>query len=152
MNNSFVIRPLSPQDAAAVSGFLESQPREDSRFFYAFGADRSSIFEMLAEASSDVYAGVFWRSDLIGIFMLRGWDAGYETPSYGVFIDSRHRSWPLFRLTLNSGKLICRLAGVKSMMAKVHPENLSPKGMIRLGFRQTGIEESTGNIIYHMDL
>jgi hypothetical protein len=56
------------------------------------------------------------------------------------------------RLTLDTAKLICRLSGAKRLMAKIHPDNVSPRGARRLGLDQTGVEESTGNIIYHMEL
>jgi hypothetical protein len=56
------------------------------------------------------------------------------------------------RLTLDAAKLICRLSGTKRLLAKIHPENVSPRGARRLGFYQTGVEESTGNIVYHLEL
>ncbi|HXG84624.1 MAG TPA: GNAT family N-acetyltransferase [Pyrinomonadaceae bacterium] len=150
--NSFSIRPLDVRDAASVSAFMRSQPPEYSRFFYAFGFDEAPIAEVLSAYRKDVYSGVFWRENLIGVFMLRGWDDGYEVPSFGVLIDEKHRGGAFMRLTLDAAKLICRLAGAKRLMAKIHPDNVSPRGASRLGLLQTGVEESTGNIIYHLEL
>lgn len=152
LNNSFSIRPLEPTDAAAISAFMRSQSAEYLRFFYAFGADESAIAEMLSAAETDVYSGVFWQGNLAGIFMLRGWDAGYDVPSFGVLIDEKYRGGAFMRLTLDVAKLICRLSGAKRLMAKIHPDNVSPRGARRLGLHQTGVEESTGNIIYHLEL
>lgn len=152
LNKSFSIRPLEPADAAAICVFMRSQSPEYLRFFHAFGADESVIAEMLSESRSDIYSGVFWQADLAGIFMLRGWDAGYEIPSFGVLIDEKYRGGAFMRLTLDTAKLICRLSGAKRLMAKIHPDNVSPRGARRLGLHQTGVEESTGNIIYHMEL
>jgi hypothetical protein len=151
-SKSFVICPLAPPDAAAVAAFLRAQPPEYLRFFYAFGADEAAIAQMLAACEKDVYSGVFWQEKLIGIFMLRGWDEGFEVPSFGVLIDEKHRGGTLMRLTLDTAKLICRLAGAQKLMAKIHPDNVSPRGARRLGLHQTGAEESTGNIIYHLEL
>lgn len=151
-NKSFIIRPLEPEDAAAVSAFMRSQSPEYLRFFYAFGTDETSIAEMLAASERDVYSGVFWQGELAGIFFLRGWDDGYEVPSFGVLIAEKHRGGAFLRLTLDTAKLICRLSGTKSLMAKIHPDNVSPRGARRLGLHQTGIEESSGNIIYHLEL
>ena len=151
-NKSFTIRPLESADAAAISTFMRSQPPEYLRFFYAFGADETAITETLSALKQDIYAGVFWRDDLIGIYMLRGWDAGYEIPSFGVLIDDKYRGGTLMRLTLDTAKLICRLSGAKRLMAKIHPENMSERGARRLGFERTGIEETTGNNIYLMEL
>lgn len=152
LNKSFSIRPLEPTDAAAISAFMRSQSAEYLRFFYAFGADESAIAEMLSAAETDVYSGVFWQGNLAGIFMLRGWDAGYDVPSFGVLIDEKCRGGAFMRLTLDVAKLICRLSGAKRLMAKIHPDNVSPRGARRLGLHQTGVEESTGNIIYHLEL
>lgn len=152
LNKSFSIRPLEPTDAAAISAFMRSQSAEYLRFFYAFGADESAIAEMLSAAETDVYSGVFWQGNLAGIFMLRGWDAGYDVPSFGVLIDEKYRGGAFMRLTLDVAKLICRLSGAKRLMAKIHPDNVSPRGARRLGLHQTGVEESTGNIIYHLEL
>lgn len=152
LKKSFSIRPLQSEDTAAVAKFIKAQSPEYSRFFYAIGSDESEITKILSAYTLDVYSGVFWQDDMAGIFMLRGWDEGFEIPSFGVFIDEKHRGGAFMRLTLDTAKLICRLAGVKQMMAKIHPENVSPRGASRLGFRQTAVEESTGNIIYHMEL
>lgn len=151
-NKSLTIRALDAGDAATVSAFMRAQPPEYSRFFYAFGFDEAAIAEILSACRADVYSGVFWRENLVGVFMLRGWDAGFDVPSFGVLIDDKFRGGAFMRLTLDTAKLICRLSGAKRLMAKIHPENVSPRGASRLGLVQTGVEESSGNIIYHMEL
>lgn len=150
--NSLSIRPLEVRDVAAVSAFMRAQPPEYRRFFYAFGAEESSIAEILAAYRKDVYSGVFWRANLVGVFMLRGWDDGCEIPSFGVLIDEKQRGGAFMHLTLDAAKLISRLAGAPRLMAKIHPDNVSLRGASRLGLRQTGVEEATGNIIYHLEL
>jgi RimJ/RimL family protein N-acetyltransferase len=152
LNKSFSIRPLEATDSAAISAFVRSQSPEYLRFFYAFDSDESAIAEMLSASKMDVYSGVFWQANLAGVFMLRGWDAGYEVPSFGVLIAEKYRGGAFMRLTLDAAKLICRLSGTKRLLAKIHPENVSPRGARRLGFYQTGVEESTGNIVYHLEL
>lgn len=149
---SLIIRPLDAGDAASVSDFMRSQPPEYTKFFYAFSSDEAQLAEILSAYREDVYSGVFWRENLVGIFMLRGWDAGFEVPSFGVLIDEKYRGGAFMRLTLDTAKLICRLSGAKRLMAKIHPDNVSPRGASRLGLRRTGVEESTGNIIYHLEL
>ncbi|MEO6590018.1 MAG: hypothetical protein ABIP06_12015 [Pyrinomonadaceae bacterium] len=152
LNKSFLIRPLKRRDAATVSNFLRSQTAEYLRFFYAFGSDENAVAEILSNNKKDVYSGVFWQDNLAGVFFLRGWDAGYEIPSFGVLIDEKYRGGAFMRLTLDTAKLISRLSGAKQLMAKIHPNNVSPRGASRLGLRQTGVEEKTGNIIYHLEL
>jgi RimJ/RimL family protein N-acetyltransferase len=148
----FTIRALGVADAAAVSGLLRAQPPEYARFFYAFGPGEEEIKRLLAARERDVYSGMFWRGELVGVFMLRGWDAGYEVPSFGVLVDVKHRGLAFMRISLDVAKLICRLSGAKRLMAKIHPDNVSPRGARRLGFVQTGVEAETGNVVYHMEL
>ena len=148
----FEIRPLGVEDAAAVSALLRRQPPEYARFFYAFGSGEDEIARLLAARERDIYAGIYWRGELAAVFMLRGWDAGYEVPSFGVLVDVKHRGRAFMRISLDVAKLICRLSGAKRLMAKIHPDNVSPRGARRLGFVQTGVEPETGNVVYHMEL
>jgi hypothetical protein len=148
----FNIRPLGVEDAAAVSGLLRAQPPEYVRFFYAFGFDEEAVKRVLAARVKDIYSGIFWRGELVCFFMLRGWDAGYEVPSFGVLVDVRHRGLAFMRIALDVAKLVCRLAGAPRLMAKIHPDNVSPRGARRLGLVQTGVEPETGNVVYHIDL
>jgi hypothetical protein len=148
----FAIRPLGVEDARIVSGLLRAQPPEYARFFYAFGSGEDEIARLLGGRKRDVYSGMFWRDELAGFFMLRGWDAGYEVPSFGVLVDVKHRGRAFMRISLEVAKLICRLSGSPRLMAKIHPDNVSPRGARRLGLVQTGVESETGNVIYHIEL
>jgi hypothetical protein len=150
--SDFVIRPLGVEDAAAVSGLLRAQPPEYVRFFYAFGFEEEAVKRVLAARGKDIYSGIFWGGELACLFMLRGWDAGYEVPSFGVLVDVKHRGRAFMRIALDVSKLICRLAGAPRLMAKIHPDNVSPRGARRLGLVQTGFEAETGNVIYHIEL
>ncbi len=151
LNKSFLIRPLEPTDAAAISAFMRAQSSEYLRFFHAFGSDESAIAEMLSKCGTDIYSGIFWQANLAGVFMLRGWDAGYEVPSFGVLIDEKYRGNAFLSLTVDTAKIICRLSGLTRFMVKIHPDNTALRNVHRMGFYQTGVEESTGNIIYHLD-
>lgn len=151
-NEYLTISALRVEDAAAICAMLRAQPPEYARFFYAFDFDEAAIARVLDGRVRDVYSGMFWQGQLVGVFMLRGWDAGFEVPSFGVLIDERHRGGAFMRLALDMAKLICRLSGAPRLMAKIHPDNVSPRGARRLGLLQTGVEEETGNVIYHLDL
>ena len=148
---SLTIRQLETNDAGIIANFMNLQSSEYLRFFYAFGSDESAIFEMLSAAKKDVYSGVFWQNKLVGVFFLRGWDAGYEKPSFGVLIDEKHRGRTLLQLTVDAGKVICKLSGINQYMVKIHPDNVPLANVGRMGFYQTGVEESTGNVIFHLD-
>lgn len=152
MNKSLTIRQLESADVTIIVEFMRKQSPEYLRFFYAFNSDETAISEMLAKDKSDIYSGIFWQANLIGIFMLRGWDEGYEIPSFGIVIDEQYRGYALLTLTLETAKLTCRFLGVKGFMLKHHPENKPFQKLQRMGFYQTGIEESTGNILLFTDV
>lgn len=151
LEKSLSIRSLEAADSAALSAFMGAQPPEYSRFFYAFDPDESAIAKTLASSERDVYTGVFWQGNLVGVFMLRGWDAGYEIPSFGVMIDEKHRGKAFLNLTVDAAKLICKLSGINRYMVKIHPDNVALRNVRRMGFYETGVEDSTGNIIFHLD-
>lgn len=151
-DTELAIRPLCLEDAGNVSAMLLAQPPEYARFFYAFEFGEEQIAQVLASKIKDVYSGIFWRGELVAIFMLRGWDAGYDIPSFGVFVAEKQRGGAFMRISLDVAKLICRLSGAPRLMATIHPENVSPRGASRLGFVQTSTRNDTGNIVYHMDL
>lgn len=151
-DTDLAIVPLRIEDAAKVSEMLRAQPPEYARFFYAFDFSEERIANVLANRIKDVYSGIIWRGELVAIFMLRGWDAGYDVPSFGVFVAEKYRGGTFMRIALDVAKLICRLSGARRLMATIHPDNVSPRGATRLGFVQTGVNNETGNIVYHMDL
>ena len=149
----FLLRPMMPGDAPLIARLLESQPAEYLRFFYAFGADEAAIAEILERREKDVYSGLFWRGELVCVFMLRGWDEGYPIPSFGLVVAADHRGREVLTVALEAAKLISRLAGADRMMCKVHPDNIAAtRGALRLGFVAASEEPETGNLVYHLDL
>lgn len=132
---------------------LRSQSPEYARFFYPFSFDEGRINEMLAKCEQDVYLGLYREGRMVGFFMLRGWDEGYEVPAFGILIDENYRGFGLEMLALETAKVICRLRGATRMMLKMHPDNFTARGVARkIGFHRSGVEEKTGNVIYHMEL
>lgn len=151
--NNLTIRALRHEDAPLLSAMLMGQPPRYARFFYPFDFDVAAIAELLRNYEQDVYAGMIWDDKLVGFFMLRGWDAGFEVPAYGLIIDRDYRGYGLEMLSLEAAKVICNLHGAARIMLKMHPDNFSAKGIARkIGFVQAGVEADTGNVIYHFDL
>jgi len=151
--NHLTIRSLEPADARELSAMLRTQRSEYARFFHPFNFDESTISTILAERERDVYTGVFLREQLVVFFMLRGWNEGFEVPAFGILIDENHRGCGLEMMSLEAAKTICKLRGASRMMLKMHPENISAKGVARkIGFTYTGEEPESGNLIYHCEL
>lgn len=151
-DTDFSVRPLTVADAGGVAAMLMAQRAEYARFFFAFEFNELQIAEILARRKRDVYSGLFWQGELVGLFMLRGWDEGYEVPSFGVFVAEKYRGGEFMKISLNIAKLICRLSGSRRLRATIHPDNISPRGAVKLGFVESGVTTEAGNIVYHMDL
>ncbi|HEX7830407.1 MAG TPA: GNAT family N-acetyltransferase [Thermoanaerobaculia bacterium] len=148
----FTVRALSADDAAAIVALLRAQPPDYLRFFYALPADESAVRNVMEQRQRDLYQGLFEGDRLVGFFMLRGWDAGYDIPSFGIVVDQRTSGKGYLHATLELAAGLCRDAGAKRFMAKIHPENLAPRAARRLQLTQVGVEASTGNVIYHREV
>lgn len=151
--DNLTVRPLVVEDAAALSLFLQSQTTGYARFFRPFSFELEAIIHVLTSQRLDVLMGLYWQKQMVGFFMLRGWNEGYDVPAFGILIDERYRGCGLEMLSLETAKIICRLRGASRMMIKMHPENISAKGVARkTGFVQSGVEAESGNLIYHFDI
>ncbi len=147
------IRSLKPADAPALSALLQGQRGVYSHFFHPFNFDEAVIADILSEFRDDVYMGMFWGSTLIGFFMLRGWDAGYADPAYGVLIDEQYRGYGLAPLSLSMAKMICKTHGSPRIMLKVDIENDCAKTVFeRARFTPDGVEARTGKLIYRFEI
>lgn len=151
----FTRRSLTDADAPALAALLERQSPTYRRHFSALPSDAEALAKMLRAIREDLLGGYYRDGELIGIYMLRGWDEGYEVPSLGVLVDEKYRGLQAYRLmclTVEIGKQLCRERGVTRIMYKAHPENTPARGADRLGFTRTGVDERTGHHIFHLDL
>ncbi len=131
---------------------LGAQSPAYARFFHPFGFDEETLREVLGGRRSDVYTGMYWGGRLIGFFMLRGWDQGFEVPSHGVLVDEKHSGHGLATLTLRMAKAVCKLRQSPRLMIKVHPDNQTAKKLYEgARFTMTGRDPENGNLVYHFD-
>lgn len=151
--DDLIIRPLNAKDAMDVVSLLRRQSADYTRFFTPFSFDTITLLEILKKQDQDVYMGLYRLGQLAGLFMLRGWDEGYKVPAFGILIDQDCRGSGLEMLSLETAKIICRLRGAPGMITKVHPDNLSAKGVARkIGFALRGADPQTGNLVYHCEI
>ena len=85
--------------------------------------------------------------------MLRGFDEGYEIPSYGVWISKKYSAMGLSKLTLQHAVSICKINGIKKLLLKVHPENKRAKMIYEnFGFTKESVDPKNNNLIYYKDI
>jgi len=152
--NNLEIKELTSEHSAMLSAKISSEKKEYLTYFIPFtDLSEENIRRILSEKKLDKYFGLFLNIDLIGFYMLRGFDAGYEMPSYGVWISSEYSNKGLSTLTLFHAFSFCKLNNIKTIMLKVHPDNTIAKSLYeKIGFEQTGIDEKIGHLIYHKNI
>ena len=139
-----------------VPELVEKLCHENSEYlkhFTAFELTNEKFISLLTNASKDKFFGIFSGNDIVGFYMLRGFDEGFKVPSYGVIILSEFSKKGLSKLTLYHSFALCRLNKIKKIMLKVRPENTYAKKLYEsLGFEKTGFDNNNGNIIYHKSI
>ncbi len=85
-------REVSPWDAQELGYFFK---RNDAyittRTFKAFSLNQESADRIALHPRRDLYYLAYLNNQLVGLSLLRGWDEGYEIPSFGIMIDSCFR-------------------------------------------------------------
>lgn len=154
VRDNLEIIELTSVHSKILSEKLSSEGKDYLKYFIPFeDYSEEYIYRILSKKKIDKYFGLFVENDLIGFYMLRGFDAGYEIPSYGVWISSEYSNKGLSTLTLFHAFSFCKLNNIKTLMLKVHPDNTVAKKLYEsLGFVKTGVDEKIGHIIYHKNI
>ena len=151
--SSIEIKELSFEHADLLSKALSKEKSEYLKLFTPFEFSVDSIKRILSNAVNDKYFGIYISNELAGLYMLRGFDDGYEIPAYGVWISSEFSNKGLSKLSLYHAFSFCKINKIKILMLKVHPENKVAKELYEsLGFVKIGIDKKNDNIIYHKSL
>lgn len=147
------IRRLLVEDLPELIDLWNKDPEGYNQHFIPFEMNDKTLINMLNNAVKDIYFAVRVKHNLAGFFMIRGFDAGYQVPSYGVWISSQFKNKGLAKLTLQYTISLCRINNVERIMLKVHPDNKIAQNIYKnFGFIETGIDEKIGHIIMHKDL
>lgn len=147
------LKKLNIKNAEELTDLLQSSDEEYTKYFIPFKYDLPTISNILKNKNKDQYYGIYFNSVLIGFYMLRGFDAGYDIPSYGVWISKEYSSKGISKFTLQHAISICKLNNIKRIMLKVHPDNLTAKKIYEdFGFVNEGVDGKIGHLIYFKNL
>jgi len=153
MHKNIEIKEFQSDQASTLSALILNTPKDHTKYFTPFSFDEVSIKKMIDSAVRDKYFGIFISDNLAGFYMLRGFDEGYEVPSYGVWISDKYSRMGLSTLTLQHAITFCRINSIKKIMLKVHPENVVAKNIYEsFGFKEEGIDQKNSNLIYQKSL
>ena len=147
------IKKIDASYSNELSKLLNHPAQVYTKYFVPFNFDLNSVKSNMDKAKNDVFFGIFVDHQMVGFHMLRGWDAGYDVPAYGVFISSDFSGLGLGKLSLQHAISFCLINDIKKMMLKVHPENLIAKRIYEsFGFTRQGIDKKNNNLIYFKEL
>jgi glycosyltransferase involved in cell wall biosynthesis/ribosomal protein S18 acetylase RimI-like enzyme len=83
-----VLRQLVTDDERALERFfLRNAVPQVTRTFDPFPLSTESARTIVSKPKRDRYYGAFLGRRVIGMTMLRGWDEGFDVPSFGVVVD-----------------------------------------------------------------
>lgn len=144
------IKRITVNQSQELTNLLQNSDEEYSKYFIPFPFDLKTISEILSNAINDQFYGIYVECTLVGFYMLRGFDAGFEVPSYGVWISKDYSSKGISKLTLQHAISICKINNIKKLILKVHPDNLVAKNIYEnFGFIYQGIDSRIGHLIYY---
>jgi len=147
MNDIEIFR-LRVSDSESLAAMLMNDPPEYSRYFQPFAYTLPSVTAQLTQAEQDRYWGIRAEGGLCGFFMLRGFDEGYQRPSFGVYIAQYAANQGLANLALRYCMAWCRHNQIAALMLKVHPDNQSARRIYeKAGFVALETDPQNDNLV-----
>ena len=121
------IRSLGPSDVHELARFLRpSMPMKRPLLSFTPHPFNSETAQRICDRdgiNSDRYFAAFDGTMVVGYAMLRGWDEGYDMPSFGVCVRPDARGRGIGRRLLADALGRARAAGACRVMLKVFGEN-----------------------------
>lgn len=149
---NLVIRPLRREDAqplAALFARIASDP--SAARFHPHPFNQEQAVCIARHSGRDMYLGIFHDRELVGYGMLRGWDAGYEVPSLGIYLVPGARGSGIAATAMAALHDYARHAGAKRVRLKVYPDNeIAVRLYERLGYRF--MSEEAAQLVGYFDL
>jgi ribosomal protein S18 acetylase RimI-like enzyme len=132
------IRAVEHNDFEALARFLENNNRpEITRHFNPFPLDSKTAYRIACTEHRDQYYVAVLKDEIVGFCMLRGWDEGFQIPSFGILVGHRHISLGLGRKMTEFAISEARASGCAHIRLTVYASNtIAFKLYTRLGFRE----------------
>lgn len=127
MAENFQIRRLTPADAIGLGGFFKTiaLDAESTRFFHPhpFNQDTATYLAWHSQGKRDRYFVADYCGRIVGYSMLRGWDEGFDIPSWGGCVLPQIRNARLGQCLLAHGIRESQAAGAAKLRLTVYKDN-----------------------------
>ncbi len=129
---------VGPQHADALGElFAHNSIPAVTETFDPFPLTEAQARRIACEPRQDRYYLALRGRDLLGLSMLRGFDEGYEVPSFGIFVDHASQAQGVGRRLTAWTIERARLQGCPAVRLSVYADNSAACGIYdSLGFRE----------------
>jgi ribosomal protein S18 acetylase RimI-like enzyme len=142
MMSGLSIERLRPDHCASISRLLEDNDREEiTCHFHPFPMTRETAERLCIPCSKDRYYAAFQGCSAVGLAMLRGWEEGYDIPSFGMFTDYRHHGRGIGRQLIEFTIREAERLGCTMVRLTIYESNLRGRRLyVSLGFQEQSRE------------
>ncbi len=127
MNSHSIIRPVSAGDAEKLGAFFEAIDRDEETrpFFHPHPLSKDYAVELCnrIERIKDAYFIALQSHGISAYSMLRGWDEGYQIPSFGCCVHPQLRNAGLGKQLLAHAIDESRSRGAEKLRLTVFKKN-----------------------------
>lgn len=122
------IRLIKPGDNKKLADLFSIISRDEiiKKFFHPHPLTKEHAEKICQEANKrkDLYFIAINNNEATGYAMLRGWDEGYDIPSFGICVHPSYQGRGTGKELTNYAIKLCKEKKSKKMMFKVYKDNL----------------------------
>ena len=145
-------RPMQTEDLHQLETNLRSEGAEYMRYFTAFSSP-GDLERQFTRARKDIFFAIETARTLAGFYCLRGFDAGYERPTFGIYVASTFAGRGVGSAALNNALSTCQHLNVRHVMLKVAQNHQRARLVYEAaGFLAAGSCPDTGQTVMFKEL
>lgn len=130
------INPIARKDLNYLIHFFEENNLPSvTDFFHPFPLTSEMAEKISNYSGNDKFFVAYLNNKIVGFSMLRGWDDGYEIPSFGIMVHHRYQGKGIGTLLTKYTLSQARQMGCSSVILSVYKSNYPAHYIYRsLGF------------------
>lgn len=147
MTNEFTFVAPGEVDLEELVTFFEGCDRpEVTDTFRPFPLDRATAERLAGHTGRDRYFVAIVDDAIVGLGMLRGWDEGYDVPSFGVFVDPRSHGRGAGRAIVDEATRLAIALGAPRIRLSVDEANPRAKRLYETSGYVADPDQSTDTV------
>lgn len=136
------IREVASRDYESLARFFADNNIDAvTRYFHPFPLDSATANRIASVPHLDRYYIALRNGEIVALGMLRGWDEGYEVPSFGLVVDYRQQGLGLGKKMTEFAMSDALRLRCQKVRLSVYKSNLRGMSLFSsLGFEEIGSE------------